>query len=503
LPPDLDPDDAGDFVPISDQPEAVPTGRRAFLYARLASSVLRHDPEMDGQALPDFDSTDDSPADDLDAIASRLTTPFELFHGVKPDYRVLFPFGAVGYYRKPLEASSKKRSKFKSQTAAGIALGRSDFTNRMVCWDPDTSKFSTGPDDPMYPSDALLRCDPLEPITPHWVRDNSKVTIAVDNFRRQGYLILNDRQQWAFLQRDLKAQETFCYTIPGLQTTWKGRILEGSLKVSWPSPPRAYHVSASAMNLGCPRSFRHSMKKDYTDKQVWLDSYGEEYGGLREQETFTVITQAKYKNRYSHITVLPRMVVQTIKHDEVGNPVRAKTRIVALGNYETTPWKKSECHAPALQKSSSRLLTSMAVKMGRIEKQGDCKNAFLHAFLPDDEIVIVEPPHGCPLSKPGDLWLLKKTLYGLRRSPFHGYQSFLKALAAIGLFPCPHDPCVFTGTPLKGLPPIYLGVYVDNFKYFSASDEVERYLERELGSRLAVDFMGNVTWYLGCRYEAC
>jgi hypothetical protein len=563
-----DADDTGDFVAIQDLPDEA--GRRAFLYAGLATSPLRQQPDKDPEdpdPNPPF-VTDNSAAPDISndklaTIASRLTTPFELFFGSQPDYRVLFPFGSVRYYHKPLEASSAKRSKFKSRTAAGIAVGHSDFTNGIIFWDPDTSKFSVsadykldvsrtltspfpnlkydgginpsldsgrarecfppgspvvhyhvssfhtatvrdvptpskpyyvivyeddttanaspgtiyGPDDPMYPPDTYQYAETLKPTTPHWARNNSKVTIALEGIRRQGYLMLNDRVQWTFVQRNPAGQETFRYTLPDLQTSWKGRVLEGSLEVGWTTPSRAYHVSASLLKESCPKSFRHSMKNTYVDRQVWMDSYAEEYGGLREQETFTVITRAEYDAHYSNITILPSMVVQTIKHDESGIAVRAKTRVVALGNYETTPWKKSECHAPVLQKSSSRLLTSLAIKKGCIEKQGDCKNAFLHAILPDDEIVIVEPPPGCPLSKPGDLWLLKKTLYGLRRSPFHWYNAFKDALLAVGLKPCPHDPCVFTGVILDGHPPIYLGAYVDDFKYFSESDAVEQYFE--------------------------
>jgi hypothetical protein len=259
----------------------------------------------------------------------------------------------------------------------------------------------------MYPPDALLRRESLAPITPHWVRNNSKVTIELEGMRRRGYLLLNEQLQWAFTQRDPKGQETFRFTILDLPTSWKGRLLEGSLEVGWPSSPCAYHVSASNLSEGCPRSFHQSLKRDHANRQFWLDSYGEEYGGLRHMDTFTVISRAKYNSNYSHVTILPSMVVQTIKHDENGLPVRAKTCIVTLGNYETTPWKKSEKHAPVLQKSSSRLLTSMAVEMGRVKKQGDCKNAFLHAILLDEEVVIVEPPPGCPISKPDDLWLLK------------------------------------------------------------------------------------------------
>jgi hypothetical protein len=89
-----------------------------------------------------------------------------------------------------------------------------------------------------------------------------------------------------------------------------------------------------------------------------------------------------------------------------------------------------------LKKSSSRLLTSLAVAKGWIEKQGDGKNAFLHAVLPDNETVIVEPPPGCPFSKPGNLCLLNKIMCRLKWSPFHSYNKFGKALVRIGLSPC-------------------------------------------------------------------
>jgi hypothetical protein len=34
-----------------------------------------------------------------------------------------------------------------------------------------------------------------------------------------------------------------------------------------------------------------------------------------------------------------------------------------------------------------------------------------------------------------------------------------------------HDPCVFSGTLREGLPPIYIDIYVDDFKYFSLSED--------------------------------
>ena len=61
----------------------------------------------------------------------------------------------------------------------------------------------------------------------------------------------------------------------------------------------------------------------------------------------------------------------------------------------------------------------MAVASRRPLRQGDCKNAFCQVILPPDEITIVRPPSGDPEVAPDKYWLLKHTLYGLRRSPRH------------------------------------------------------------------------------------
>ena len=48
------------------------------------------------------------------------------------------------------------------------------------------------------------------------------------------------------------------------------------------------------------------------------------------------------------------MNVLTIKCDELGHPVQAKSRIVVLGNLETTYWSKSDTYAPVLGQLSRR-----------------------------------------------------------------------------------------------------------------------------------------------------
>ena len=217
---------------------------------------------------------------------------------------------------------------------------------------------------------------------------------------------------------------------------------------------------------------------------------------------YEVINQQRYDElKQKGFRAIPTMNIFTVKPDEHGKPYRAKSRIVVLGNLEQRLWSNSERYAPVLQSSSCQLLTSMAVEHGRILIQGDCKNAFCQPSLPDDEVVVCTPPAGCPRSAPNTYWLLKKTLYGLRRSPHHWFERFVEVLVKqMGFTQCANDPCMLEGTPIKGEPPIYIGIYVDDFIYFSKSDAVEKWFERTLKEHVKVEFMGSVSYFLGSRY---
>ena len=189
-------------------------------------------------------------------------------------------------------------------------------------------------------------------------------------------------------------------------------------------------------------------------------------------------------------------------------PLRAKSRIVVLGNRETRDWSKSDRFAPVLRFDSLRFLVSMATQHCRPLKQGDCKNAFCQGILPAEETTIVRPPSGDPDSSKDEYWLLLKTLYGLRRSPRHWYDKINAILRSIGLTPSSHDPCLYTGfvrdpkdpSSTQSSKPLALGIYVDDFVYFSEDPAVEALFERLLREQVKVDFMGLVEWFLGVHF---
>mmetsp|Transcript_2888 Transcript_2888/g.4074 ORF Transcript_2888/g.4074 Transcript_2888/m.4074 type:complete len:322 (-) Transcript_2888:372-1337(-) len=127
--------------------------------------------------------------------------------------------------------------------------------------------------------------------------------------------------------------------------------------------------------------------------------------------------------------------------------------------------------------------------------------AFIQSILPPSECYILCPPPGCPVSPPNSYWLLKQTLYGLKCSPRHFYELATKKLKEIGLQQHPMSPCIFHGEllPDKSLP--YLGLYVDDFIYFSSDLNVEKEFETRFSTQFEMELNEPIQHFLGIKFQ--
>ena len=381
------------------------------------------------------------------------------------------------------------------------------------------------------------------PLPPTWLCDGCGVTVrTVDGYKRGTLEHRIDEESsdetWTLrvCPSDISGGPD-SYELEALRRTWRRRMLDRDLIPGWPADPktaemslwlklsaapaadiedatpdgernpeRTHHariVSAKGLRRRiAPSNLREALRMHNPDQPIWLGAYKEEYEALLKMNTFDIIDEAELQ-RYKAMgcEIVPCMTIFDIKPDEKGDPYRAKARTVVLGNLEQRTWSKDDKYAPVLGSIGNRILTSEAVSRGRKVKQGDCKNAFCQPELPDDEIIIVIPPKGCPFTKPGTYWKLNKTLYGLSRSPKHWYEKITGILKELGFVPCDHEPCLWRTDPTNGQSPVFVGLYVDDFGYFGETDEREAWFEQELKKRLTVDFMGPMTYFLGCRYD--
>ena len=408
-------------------------------------------------------------------------------------------------------------------TVMDIPFDSTTSPQYLIIFDDGTSRAVPASDMPsLIPKPPPVSSDSTH-LLPPFLQPGCKITYEHEGTLHKGFLGKSTDGVFRFSYKSHinKKLEDWGVPLPNLTSTWQDLCVEGTLipghqssSFLRPPPPRdgsASHVSAVNLKRECPRSLLSGLHPSHPDRETWLASFREEKSGIESQDTYVKIGLPEYRAlRAKGVPrAIPTMCVLSIKKDEMLNPLRAKSRIVVLGNHEDRVWSKPEKYAPVLRPDTMRLLVSMAVERRRTLKQGDCKNAFCQGILPDDEITVVKPPIGDPDATKDEYWLLKKTLYGLRRSPRHWYNKIKAVLHSIGLRQNASDPCMFTGSiidpsnPAADIPtaPLTIGLYVDDFIYFSEDPTVERRFEELLSSLVTVDFMGTVDWFLGTHFQ--
>jgi hypothetical protein len=277
---------------------------------------------------------------------------------------------------------------------------------------------------------------------PHlqWIKDDAKATMFLPecmNKPKQGKLHHDTvTDKWAFTpgRKDGTHPLIPLPNFPSLVDSMiaNKKLFNGSIQISRAITARraratsnliahlivSRKVSAKDLHLlQAPTLLKHHQLHP-DDKKTWDAAYKHEYDGLTDIDTWEVITEDEYKTmRHILGNLLPAMAISTIKHDGKGNPVCTKYRIVALGNLDPHDWSKNDCFTPVLSQMELRLLTALAVKNKCIPKTGDVTQAFCQSYLPPGEEYVCRPPPGCLLTPPHTYWKLKKTLYGLKRSP--------------------------------------------------------------------------------------
>ena len=359
-----------------------------------------------------------------------------------------------------------------------------------------------------------------------WCKNQTKITMclpAYDYHPKQGHLIQSDADnEWYFVPGRKKTNTPIHlsqFTEKALSMFHNKRLFKGWVNTRQATIARhvqltsniiSHHIHArkvsarDLVSMEAPTSLLKHAKLHPTDRTTWDLSYKEEYEGLQSLDTWEVITEDQYQHLKKHnkATILPTMAISVIKKDGNGNPDRAKYRIVVLGNFDPNGWEKHDCFAPVLAQHEMRLLINMAVDMGVIPKQGDVSQAFCQAFLPHDELTICTPPAGCPITPSSTYWKLRKSLYGMRRSPRHWYNLAHTILTTIGLTRCPNSPCLYSGVIIPNQPPIYLGLYVDDFIFFSESPTVESHFQHEFEKHVSkVTWTNQVDYFLGVKFD--
>ena len=150
------------------------------------------------------------------------------------------------------------------------------------------------------------------------------------------------------------------------------------------------------------------------------------------------------------------------KFDTLGGMIKYKARLVVLGNEEDPT--DQDFFSPTCNHKALALMLALAADKNMKLSGLDIKGFFLTAEIDEPAYIRLpknmtdQDPHAPPV-----YWKLKKTLYGLRRSPKLSNSELTTHLIAGGYEQSPNDLCLFQNRDAETDKLLMFVVYVDDF----------------------------------------
>lgn len=240
-----------------------------------------------------------------------------------------------------------------------------------------------------------------------------------------------------------------------------------------------------ASQVPIPQNHGEAMASDFSAE--WAEAMEDEMASLVENQLFSEIPKSQASKR-----PVGSRWVYTVKAKPSGKIEKFKARVVARGFTQAYGIDFTETYCSVVQIMSTRLVLSYAARMDLNIRQFDIKTASSYGQL--QETIFMDPPEG--YGSPDKVWLLNRSLYGLKQSPRMWNKRFSNVLSDLGLQVSKYDQSVF----YQLNPLVIVIVYVDDGLILSREDtEIVRVLD-ELKSQFKMREL-EVNVYRGLQIE--
>ena len=229
-----------------------------------------------------------------------------------------------------------------------------------------------------------------------------------------------------------------------------------------------------------PKSVKQAQEDFYWNK--WQEAMTLEKKSLNDNKTWTLVPRPKNRR------VLRGKWVYKLKRGPTGEILRYKARWVVRGFEQEEGIDYNETFASVVKPMSYKALFAIAAALDLEIEQMDVKTAFLYGLV--DEEIYVEQPHELH-DGTERVCRLNKALYGLKQLPRIWYHTLATFLKEHGFSPLSSDLGIFS----KGH--VYIAVYVDDLLIAGPDKKEIQEIKDALSNRFEMTDLGPCTYYLG------
>jgi hypothetical protein len=240
------------------------------------------------------------------------------------------------------------------------------------------------------------------------------------------------------------------------------------------------------------------------ESDQWKQALKEELDQIEKLGTWEFVEAPDNAN------IIPCRWVLRRKRNAQGEISRYKARLVAKGFRQQFGVDYTDTFAPTVRPATLRILLALGAAKGDdiIIEQADVKNAYLNAWMHDDEVVLIDIPKFYELFRQLPeafkkliregkrvVLRLKRPLYGTKQGAHHWYEELKRILLLLGFRVSNADEAMFY--KVDGDRFLVLAAATDDFTIVTNSRVLSTETKTQLNQHFELVELGPINWLLG------
>ena len=434
-------------------------------------------------------------------------TPNELWFGRKPNISKLITFGAVVYCQIPKSFRRKLDSKVEEARFIGYSLTQKGYrvtdvesqqiwvTRDLVVKHTDGSetKLLYGPGDITgegREEDSEEEESEIEEEKSHLLPLHSTDTSpAASPEIPKKRLVEVEKEQNIEEEREEEPEKVNLPDITYEEDDLTRDTLPGGYFNFFGNQAKEIAMAATANPLSDTPSYTKAISGP--ESEGWQSAMQAE---VRALEKKAVYVKVPYSSVPPGVKVINSIWVLTKKYDGDGNFVKFKGRAVFCGDQQPLSKEYQDTFAATLKMATIRAIIAAAASNKWEIEQMDVSTAFLNGEMDEPHVYMRLPPGFEEVDKQGRplVALLKKAIYGYRRSNKIWSKAISKTLKEFGLMQSQADHCLYYK---EGL---WVMVYVDDLIICACNSGKVKEMKEFLSKKYDMKDLGKIRIFLNC-----